>query len=491
MHIPNYKVLLLGSAFALASCEKLVDIGPPVDSITTVEVFSSDDQAKTAMAGVYSKMINGDNGRGGGATEFSAGMVSVAAGLSADELNFVSIVPINIDYTFNVNRILFDNPRSAQLWQSAYTTIYGVNAVIEGIAASTSPRLSEHVRKKLTGEAKFIRAFSYFYLVNLFGDVPLPLTVDFNQTRHYARAPKDDVYKQMIEDLLSAQSDLPPVNTNAAGERVYPDKWAATALLARVYLFKGDYENAFKQSNAVITQAAHLELENDLLKTFLKTSREAIFQLKQYGGGSLIGNATPEGHIMIPGTSRNQPLFSSITYYLPDHLLNAFEPNDKRLTDWVGISPNNNSGSVKYFPYKYKTGAHNKVVGAEPTEFYVVLRLAEQHLIRAEAAVNGAATLADAIDDLNVIRGRAGLNGLPYTLTQTEVTEAIEKERRLELFAEWGHRWLDLKRTGKASAVLSQYPIKQPWEGDHQLLYPIPPKELQSNPNLKPNPGYY
>jgi hypothetical protein len=121
----------------------------------------------------------------------------------------------------------------------------------------------------------------------------------------------------------------------------------------------------------------------------------------------------------------------------------------------------------------------------------MVLRLAEQYLIRAEAAAKGASSLSDAIDDLNVIRNRAGVGSLPHSLNQQQVIDAIEKERRLELFMEWGHRWFDLKRTGRATNVLSEYVIKQPWEGDYQLLYPIPETELEAGPNLIPNPGYY
>ena len=491
MRILNHTILLLAMAATTASCEKLVEVDGPIDSIPTSQVFNTDDQAKTAMAGVYSKMINGERGTGGAATEFSGGLVSVVGGLSADELNTVDALPENNYFNFNTNRVLFNNSLSPVLWSSAYTTIYGANAIIEGIAASTSSTLSEGIRKKLTAEARFIRAFSYFYLVNLFGDVPLVLTVDFNTTRNYPRAPKADVYRQMIADLKAAQADLLPVSTNTAGERIYPGKWAATALLARVYLFAGDNENAFKEAGAVIANTDQIMMENEPQKTFLKASREAIFQLKQNLTGSSNGNATPEGVFLIPGARPGDPLFSNVRYYLPDYLVNTFEPNDKRFTHWIGISPTNNTGSAKYFAYKYKTGGHNRVVGGEPTEFYMVLRLAEQFLIRAEAAAHGAGSLTNAIDDLNVIRGRAGLNLLPYTLTHAQVLEAIEKERRIELFMEWGHRWLDLKRTGRAAAVLSQYSIKQPWEGDYQLLYPIPPDEMMINPNLTPNPGFY
>ncbi len=118
---------------------------------------------------------------------------------------------------FSTNKILNQNAVSPKIWSSAYTGIYNANGVIEGIAASTSSSLTAGVRKKYTAEAKFIRAFCYFYLVNFFGDLPLVLTVDFNETRYYSRTPVAEVYKQIIKDLKEAQADLPPDNNRTCG----------------------------------------------------------------------------------------------------------------------------------------------------------------------------------------------------------------------------------------------------------------------------------
>jgi starch-binding outer membrane protein, SusD/RagB family len=121
----------------------------------------------------------------------------------------------------------------------------------------------------------------------------------------------------------------------------------------------------------------------------------------------------------------------------------------------------------------------------------MVMRLAEVYLIRAEASLLlSEGNKGAALNDLNALRARAGLDDLPNTLSAAQVTDAIANERRFELFAEWGHRWLDLKRTGKAKAVLSQIPTKQPWAGDYQLLYPIPATEIINNKNIIQNTGY-
>ncbi|HSC37594.1 MAG TPA: RagB/SusD family nutrient uptake outer membrane protein, partial [Chitinophagaceae bacterium] len=112
-------------------------------------------------------------------------------------------------------------------------------------------------------------------------------------------------------------------------------------------------------------------------------------------------------------------------------------------------------------------------------------------LRRAGAEVTGApGGPTAAISDLNVLRSRAGITALPASLTTPQVVAAVARERQVELFAEWGHRWLDLKRTGQAHPVLSAIAGKQPWAGDYQLLYPIPLAEIQADPLLVQNPGY-
>jgi hypothetical protein len=482
--------MLLAGSLCQPSCRKMVTVSEPINSITTMEIFATNTQAASAMAGVYSRMINS-----GSVLSFTNGQITALAGMSSDELlgfglNYPSLAGLQ---AFNMNRLLFSNSYTSELWQAAYKTIYGANSVIEGIAASTSGTLVDSVRRELTAEAKFVRAFCYFYLVNLFGDVPLALTVDFNKTRNMARTPLLKVYEQIVRDLKDAQAVLPADYSaaGAASERILPNRWAATALLARVFLYTRDYVNAEAQAAAVIDQAALYGLETDPNNVFLVNSREGIWQMKQTFTEPLIRNATTEGNTMLP-----YPLSSGVVrYYLPDALLNAFEPNDLRRSAWTGSTDNsmdpNGPQVTTWYPYKYKLGAANSEHGASPAEYYMMLRLAEVYLIRAEARAYGpGGGTAAAIGDLNLIRARAGLGPLPNSLDQTQTLAAVAQERRVELFAEWGHRWLDLKRTGQAHNILSAIPLKQPWTGDYQLLYPIPPSELKADHFLVQNPGY-
>jgi hypothetical protein len=320
----------------------------------------------------------------------------------------------------------------------------------------------------------------------LFGDVPLVKTVDFNKTRYMSRTPASEVYDQIIEDLTAAQEVLTAdyAISGAAKERIYPTKWAATALLARVYLYKGAYANAAEQASAVIGNTSLFSLETDPNTVFGIKSREAIWQMKQATTDATYKNSTTEGYSFNPNSSTG-----IVKYCLTTELLNSFETGDRRRTAWVNRTTTAASG-YNYYPWKYKTGHANQSTNPA-TEYYMMLRLGELYLIRAEAAANGAGGgITAAIADLNVIRSRAGLPALASTLTQAQVIAAVARERQIELFAEWGHRWFDLKRTNKAHDVLSAMSSKQPWAGDYQLLYPIPPVEIQVNPRLEQNGEY-
>ncbi|THU34758.1 RagB/SusD family nutrient uptake outer membrane protein [Niastella caeni] len=481
MHIHKRSIVLAGFSLVmgagLLSCKKMVTVPLPVNSITSEEMFKTDAQAMTSMAGVYTQMVNGS-------LNFSNGYTTMLTGMSADELFYFGAADANMA-GFAPNQLLETNSYTSAVWASSYKTIYNANSVIEGIAASESSSLSDSVRKQLTAEAKFIRAFCYFYLTNLFGDVPLVKTVDFNKTRYMSRTPVNEVYDQIIEDLTEAQELLSAdyAISGAAKERILPTQWAATALLARVYLFKGEYANAAEQASAVIANTSLFSLEADPLNVFLIKSREAIWQMKQGTTDAGYKNSTPEGFNFLPNSTTGV-----VRYCLTPELLNTFETGDRRRTAWVSRTTTVASG-YNYYPHKYKLGP-STFSNNPSTEYYMMLRLAEMYLIRAEAAANGAGGIAAAIADLNVIRNRANVPALPTTLAQAQVITAVARERQVELFAEWGHRWFDLKRTNKAHDVLSAMSSKQPWAGDYQLLYPIPPFEIQVNPRLVQNAEY-
>lgn len=358
-------------------------------------------------------------------------------------------------------------------WNSLYRLIYYANSTMEGLTRSND--VSNDVKDTIMGEAEFIRAFCYFHLVNLWGDVPLILSTDYRVSMNAPRASVSDVYEQIVKDLKEAQSKLPQDYGHSGGERVRVNRYAATAMLSRTYLHMGDWGNAETEATSIIHAVDLYGLRADINEVFLKNNTEAIWQLYPIWPSQ----DTHQGPLYLPSSSA-----SSITDYpLREEWVNSLETGDQRRAHWIASKTIN--GVEYFYPYKYKVRYIE--AGTDHTEYSVVIRLAEQYLIRAEARVRlGKLTGPNsAQEDVNVIRDRAGLS-VTSANTSDELLQAIERERKAEFFTE-GHRWFDLIRTGRASSVLS--PIKSDWQQE-DTLWPIHEIELSRNSNLRQNPGY-
>lgn len=455
-----YTLIFFLASFAFIGCNSFVELDAPKTQVVSSNVFSNDAGARAAVSGILSQMMSGSSFASGGTFA-----ITNVAGLSADELNnHSSSAPQVAVYTNSLTAT--NNTAVNSNWNDMYSTIYQSNAVIEGAQSSTG--LSKSMRTQVTGEAKFLRAFAYFYLINLYGDVPLLTSTDYRVNRLASRAPTSEVYKQIELDLTEAQQQLSADFTYSGGEKVEPNKWAATALLARAFLYQKKWSEAESQSNALIS-GGQFSLAADLNSVFLANSDEAIWQLMPV----FPGYNTTEATIMVISSN---PTRVSATPAVTD----VFEPGDNRATSWIATYT---SGGKSYkYAYKYKVALRNQPV----TEYYTVFRLAEQFLIRAEARAMQN-NFTGAIADVNAIRVRAGLAPLdPTGLTQAEVLAAIAHERRAELFIEWGHRWFDLKRTGTIDAVLGS--VKPGWQST-DALFPIPQTEINADPNLTQNPN--
>lgn len=465
----------------LTGCKKWVETDPPITSVTGKNVYNDDATAVSVLTGIYANMGSGN------ANYTGLNGIALRSGLSSDEL---TLYPGGFDgqdlQRLYQNNLLAQIPLVLSPWQEYYQNLLVINSAIEGLQASTS--LTAALKKQLLGEALFVRAFFHLYLVNFYGDVPLAMTSDWRINAVAHRTPIDQVYKQIIADLKEAQSLLNDqylkndgLTPYSAGSevRVRPTKWAATALLARVYLYTREWANAEEQATIVINGSSLYAL-NVLDAAFTKNNVEAIWQI-QYTNSDW---GTEGYHFILtedPGYAR--PTF------LSSFLLNDFEPGDNRKVKWVGSI--DNGTDTFYFPFKYKaqTSPNN-------SEYFMVLRLAELFLIRAEATAH-LNKLSESIADLDKIRERAGLPLIAVTnpgIGQSTLLDAILHERQVELFAEWGHRWFDLKRTGTIDAVMAAVlPVKRPgfsWNTNWQL-YPISASDIQLNHNLAPNnPGY-
>ena len=449
--------------FLCLSCTKFIEIAAPeTEIIIGPTVYNNDADATGAVIGIYGQMI-GSIGFAGGYTQ----SITFLNGLSADEL--INYSGSSVPRQFYEDAINANNAAiEGSLWNEGYKYIYAANRVLEGIELSRG--LSSGVKKQLRGEALFIRAFCHFYLVNLFGDVPLVTHTNYEVNMVKTRTPGDSVYMQIINDLATAQDLLEERYVKT--ERVRPNRSTATAFLARVYLYRKNWVQAEDQATLVINNPAY-RLNDTLSRVFLQNSEEAIWQLmpntptyNTWEGANFILTAAP-------GTGDGSAAA------LNPVLVNAFEEGDLRKSEWVDSIMVDTT--AYFFPYKYKIKRSNFL-----TEYSMVLRLAEQYLVRAEARTYRN-NFIGARRDINVIRRRAGLPAVTAN-TLPELLMAIEHERRVELFTEWGHRWLDLKRTGHASAVLAG--VKPSWKST-AVLYPLPQNELSKIPNLRAqNAGY-
>ena len=454
------------------SCEDFVAIDPPRNEIVSETIFSTDETATSALVGIYGLLSNLNGG-------FSANM-EVATGMASDELINHSTDISNLE--LSENNILPNNSDVFDLWRGLYRVINNANAIIIGLENNTL--LTPDVRDQLQGEALFIRAVSYFYLTNFFGDIPYITSTDVEGNDRVFRDEITFVYEQIITDLNEAIPLLSEDYAFDAGQRVRANQGAARSLLARIYLYRENWAGAEAEATLVLNQSALYALETDLGDIFLDApgnNTEAIWQLASLGVSLPTSGITSLGEFLIPPASGPFGGFGNLgNFTLSDEVLAAFETEDQRIAAWTGTA-----GSFS-FVNKYKNGFWNSFSsGPGPAEHVMMIRLAEVYLIRAEARAH-LGNIPGAQQDLNSIRNRAGLPDTSAATTEA-LLDAILQERKVELFAEGGHRWFDLKRTGRVNEILSS--LKNDWQPT-DALFPVPEQELLRNNNLTQNPGY-
>jgi len=442
------------------SCKSFLDVDLPKSQLISSTVFNDYETATIAMTEVYSKLR--DRGILSGTSYGSSNLL----GLYTDEMLSYRLQTDIVNYHFYNNSLLPTNTFVAEFWNLAYSQIYAANSVLEGVEASTG--LSAEQKNKLSGEALFVRALLHFYLVNLYGDVPYIAQTDYKTNIVVTRIPTDNVYKLIIEDLKKSIGLLPVSYTGS--NKIIPNQSAAKALLSRVYLYQKSWPEAEEIASSLINEATLFKFEDNINNVFLISSKETIWQLQSANAGQ---NAA-EGATFI--FTSGPPANTSLSL----HLVNSFSNADLRKSNWIKAVTNGTS--IWYHANKYK----ERLSTTTSREYSIIFRLSEQYLIRAEARAQQE-NLEGAQEDINKIRGRAGLAPTSAS-TKTDLLAAILQERRLELFTEHGHRFFDLKRNNQLDQALSG--IKPGWNPTDRL-FPIPEKELSTNPNLRPqNPGY-
>lgn len=440
-------------------CNDFVDVDLPPSQLTSEIVFRETSSADAAMSDVYAKLR--DQGIINGSID---GMTS-QLGSYADELRFFGNSSATGSYFYN-NNLLPTTRTIGDWWRNSYSVIYACNAIIEGL--KSSKEIPQDAKDRITGEALFVRSLQYFYLANLYGPIPLITDTDYKQNSIVQRQAIATVCATIEADLLVAINFMPEKYRDAL--RVRPNKGAARALLARVYLYEGKWEEAGNHASEVLNNPLY-KWEPDLNKVFLKESTATIFQLMP----SVAGGNTIESTVFYFTSGPPSRVALSQT------IMSSFEPGDQRLAKWI-VPVTKVTGGPYYRPFKYKNNTNT----GTSVEYSIVLRLAETYLIRAEALARQG-SLKNALSDLNFIRNNAGLPSSTAT-TQQEIINAILHERQVELFTEQGHRFFDLKRTGNLDIVLKL--VKPNWNTSDALM-PLPESELLLNPALSPqNLGY-
>jgi hypothetical protein len=461
--------VLLISLSALPACEEYLEIPAPTNSVTGETVFLNKGTIDKLMNNMYYNWAN------------ASGIV-LQYTRSAEFFSDNAYNPTGISFYPEMTGELTpeSSAMSAGLWAIWYTTVYGANLILEGLP--DAPGITdETLRNAYMGAALTIRAGAHYYLARTFGDVPINLTTDVDENSFKPRMPVAEVYAQVIADLNEAMTLLP--ETSAGNKRYIDNKYIPQALLARVYTTMGNWAAAETAANAVIASGKYQLLTN-LADVFYRPSQEVISSLgNTWAFSATYQNRTLTGLGFDPVNTSGQNSYPALS----EDLLNSFETGDNRKTVWVNLE---NSGGYsnpnnRYFSLKYLNTAVPVVAGKE--QDYVLIRLAEMYLIRAEARARQN-NLTGATSDLNAIRNRAGLANTTAT-TQTDLINAIIKERRVEFFHEGGYRWDDLVRTGTADAVLSALPWKINWDS-YKTLWPIPMAQVRLNSNLEQNPGY-
>jgi tetratricopeptide (TPR) repeat protein len=443
-------IIAICTAFILSACNKQLEL-KPFEQIEQDQAILTARDLDITLTGAYNRM---------GLQDLYGGGIHLYPDLLATQ-NVIRWQGTYQELTQIVGQTIpNDNFFITSLWLDAYQAINQTNYVLANIGKANASNKND-----ILGQAKFLRGLVYFDLVRLFGKsyndgspttnlgVPIVLTPTkaVDASSQVARATVEQVYQQAISDLKDAETNL--VNPQPA-----------SAILARLYLQKGDFANALAEANKVIQSGKY---------TLMKTYAEEFPIANQ----AHVDN-TSEDIFALQVTTQQGTNYLNTFYasadnagrgdiIIRDNFIVTFETGDKRL----GLYNPDTDGILRVDKFDNQYGNVR------------VVRLAEMYLIRAEANVQLSSSIGTApINDVNLIRNRAGLKNLIVPATKTAFLNAIYAERRHELAFEGGFFLHDAKRLGQPIGGL---PATSP-----KLVFPIPLREINANPKLVQNEGY-
>lgn len=476
----NRKIIILFAAvFVFVSCEEeFLEVNP---SQETPEVALSDpDVAPQLVNAIYNQFLgfNMSSFPWYGATEIT----SDNADKGSDPGDTGTYQKNHAEYTYTETEASF-----RLLWENHYQGIARAN---RAILLLPDVEIEDELKNRLLGEAHFLRGLMYFRMVQMFGGVPL---IDFipdpnseeDINRAYQRASVEEVYSFIEDDLMFAIDNLPLKSEYAPKDLGRAPKGAALALMAKVKLYQQEWQEAYDYSLEVINSGEYQLEPNyvDIWKDEFENGVESIFEIQGRGETPSLGvnnYRTSQG-------ARGQGGWGWGFNSPSEDLVNAYEEGDERM-DGTIIFRGETLYDGRFVPEtvsnpRYNQKAYTNINAQSPDEKNVrLIRYGEVLLINAEAAFQ-LGDLSTALERVNEIRDRAGLDDLE-TLTLLD----IYKERRLELAME-GDRIFDLRRQGRAAQVMTAFGV--PFVENKHELFPIPQEQIaQSGGLLEQNPGW-
>jgi len=447
----------VGLLLTAVSCEKWIETDFPNNQLPTELVFEDEQTAEAALAGLYSSLWS-NSLLSGGVEGFG-----LLGGLYTDDISTVYTPGINGVSDIYYNAQIPNNSVVTNVWTNAYQQIYACNSIIEGVRNSTS--LSQKVRDRITGEALFVRSMLYFYLQQIYGEIPYTDTTDYTINSQLARMPENEFMTRIETDMSEAANLLQESYRNA--ERIYPNRYAAILILAKIKMLLNKNTEAELLLQSVI-QSPLYSFQNDLAKVFQKGGGHILWQLKP-------GNANEATKEAVLYNFTAAPL----SFMVNTDLVSQYSAADLRKQQYI-------TAVTFQSQTHYKVSKYRNLTGNNPNEYSVIMRLEEVQLLLAEVLIQQG-KVGEAVNLINKTRLRAGLAALSTGLSAPAAMNELRIEKRKELFSEQGIRFFDLKRWGMLDQLTG---VKPNWKPFH-ARWPIPNKELLINPKLNPqNEGY-